>query len=204
MTRLRPEAAWASSAAVLRAAIDLLGRRPQAKMEEIAAAAGVARQTVYAHYASREKLIAAIIDRITAETAEVLDGLDVADRPAPQALSRWAEASWQILGRYPILLTEAVARPPGDEVDRHSPISGLLVRLLERGRAEGQFDARVSGHLAGGGDRGAGARRRSGGQLRADVPDGGRRGVSRRRSPTVPAVMTIGREFGTGSGMPVV
>ena len=126
---------------MLSAAIDLLGRRPQANMEEIAAAAGVARQTVYAHYTSREKLLAAILDQITAETIAVFDRLDLDGLPAPAALGGWVEASWRILERYPILLTEAVALPPGDEVDRHLPISGRLVELLERGRAAGQFDS---------------------------------------------------------------
>jgi AcrR family transcriptional regulator len=126
---------------VLSAAIDLLGRRPQANMEEIAAAAGVARQTVYAHYTSREKLLAAILEHITAETVAVFDRLDLDDLLAPAALGRWVEASWRILERYPILLTEAVALPPGGEVDRHLPISGRLVELLERGRAAGQFDS---------------------------------------------------------------
>jgi AcrR family transcriptional regulator len=130
-----------SSAAVLNAAIDLLGRRPQANMAEIAVAAGVTRQTVYAHYASRDRLLAAILEHITAETVAVFDDLDLADLPAPEALSCWIDASWQVLGRYPILLTEAVAQPPGDELGRHLPISALLVRLLERGRAGGQFDA---------------------------------------------------------------
>jgi len=125
---------------VLSAAIDLLGRRPQANMEEIAAAAGVARQTVYAHYTSREKLLAAILEHIAAETIAVFDRLDLDDLPAPAALDRWVEASWQILARYPIVLTEAVAQPPGDEVDRHLPISRRLVELLERGRTAGQFD----------------------------------------------------------------
>src|SRR5512138_219361 len=109
--RRRRADAERSSAAVLSAAIDLLGRRPQANMEEIAAAAGVARQTVYAHYTSREKLLAAILEHITAETVAVFDRLDLDDLPAPAALGRWVEASWRIVARYPIVLTEAIAQP---------------------------------------------------------------------------------------------
>ncbi|HEX5200481.1 MAG TPA: TetR family transcriptional regulator [Actinoplanes sp.] len=140
-TRRRRADAERSRTAVLRAAIELLGRRPQANMEEIAAAAGVTRQTVYAHFASRERLLAAILDKVTAETVDAFDGLDLGGLPAPAALGRWVEASWAVLARYPILLTDAVAQPPGDEVDRHQPIAGQLRGVLERGRAAGQFDA---------------------------------------------------------------
>jgi len=140
--RRRPRAdGERSRAAVLTAAIDLLARRPHANMAEIAEAAGVARQTVYAHYPSREKLVAAILDHVTAEAVAVFGRLDLGASAPLEALGRWAEASWQVLGRYPILLTEAVAQPPADEVDRHQPVTGLLVQLLERGRAGGQFDA---------------------------------------------------------------
>jgi AcrR family transcriptional regulator len=140
-TRRRRADAERSRTAVLRAAIELLGRRPQANMEEIAAAAGVTRQTVYAHFASRERLLAAILDKVTAETIDAFDGLDLGGLPAPAALGRWVEASWAVLARYPILRTDAVAPPPGDEVDRHQPIAGQLRGVLERGRAAGQFDA---------------------------------------------------------------
>jgi AcrR family transcriptional regulator len=131
-----------SRAVVLRAAIDLLARRPHANMGEIATAAGVVRQTVYAHYPSRDHLLAAVIDHITAEVAAAFDSLDVADGPAVDALRRWLDVAWQVLARYPVLLTEAVAAPAADEYQRHLPISERLVALLDRGRKSGRFDDR--------------------------------------------------------------
>ena len=138
--RRRRADAERSSSTVLAAAVELLGRRPQAGMEEIAAAAGVARQTVYAHYSSRDRLLAAVIDHLTVEVVAVFDGLDVDSGSALDALSRWVEAAWQVLVRYPILLTDAVALPPGDEYRRHLPISERLVQVLDRGRREGDVD----------------------------------------------------------------
>jgi AcrR family transcriptional regulator len=132
-----------SSAAVLDAAIALLGRRPEASMDEIATAAGVARQTVYAHFPSRQALIAAIIDRLTAETAAALDAVDAGAGSATDALQAWLEASWHIMHRYPVLLTSAVATAPTtgiDEHDRHAPITESLHRIVGRGRVTGEFD----------------------------------------------------------------
>src|SRR4051794_25854489 len=112
-----------SSSAVLDAAIELLGRRPEASMEEIAAAAGVVRQTVYAHYPSRRALLDAVTQRLTGEVAVALSAVDVDTGPAAAALRAWVEQGWRLLARYPVLLTPAIAAGgPGDEYERHLPI----------------------------------------------------------------------------------
>jgi AcrR family transcriptional regulator len=138
--RRRRADAERSSEAVLAAAIDLLARRPQARMEEIAAAAGVARQTVYAHYSSRDRLLAAVVAHLTAEVAAAFDDLDLQSGSAADALGRWVDAAWQVVARYPVLLTDAVADLPGDEDERHRPISERLTEILERGRSAGELD----------------------------------------------------------------
>jgi len=138
--RRRRADAERSSAAVLQAAIELLAQRPQASMEEIAAAAGVARQTVYAHYPSRDRLLATVVEHLTTEVVAAFDDLDLDHGSARDALSRWVDAAWHVLARYPILLTEAVAALPGDEYQRHLPISTRLIQVLERGRSAGEFD----------------------------------------------------------------
>src|SRR5262245_34525099 len=102
-------------------------------MDDIAAAAGVARQTVYAHYPSRRAVLAAVVDRLTAETAETLAAVDVEAGSASDALRAWLDASWGLIRRYPILLTPAFAAAAGDrdELEQHAPIMGTLQRLLE-------------------------------------------------------------------------
>ena len=129
-----------SIAAVLDAAVALLGRQPDASMDEIAATAGVSRQTIYAHYSSRDALLRAVTRHITAEVAHRLGGLDLDSGSAIDALARWVDASWALLERYPVLLTPAVVAPAGDEHERHEPVTGGLIRLLERGRRRREFD----------------------------------------------------------------
>lgn len=131
-----------SRAAVLNAAIDVLGRQADASIEDIAAAAGVVRQTVYAHFPTRTALLGAVVHHITAETAGALDALDLTTPPPVEALRRWLEASWAVVQRYPVLLSPVMAdaAPPADESDRHRPVTARLGELLRRGREEGVFE----------------------------------------------------------------
>lgn len=55
--RRRRADAERSNAAILDAAAGVLAQRPQASIEEIAKAAGISRQTVYAHFPAREVLL---------------------------------------------------------------------------------------------------------------------------------------------------
>src|SRR5687767_8588611 len=83
-----------SIAAIHDAAVGVLADRPEASMSEIAAAAGVARQTVYAHYASREALLVAVAERALAQTLAAIDGADVGSGPPAAALDRLVAAWW--------------------------------------------------------------------------------------------------------------
>lgn len=109
-------------------------------MDEIAAAAGVSRQTVYAHFPSREALLRAVTQHVTAEVARALDGLDLDSGSALDALGRWVDASWAILARYPVLLTPAIVALDGDESKNHDLVTRGLRRVIARGRRRGEFD----------------------------------------------------------------
>lgn len=131
-----------SAAAVLEAAVHVLGRHPDASVDQVAGAAGVARQTVYAHYPSRQVLLGAVIHRITAEATAALDAAELGADTATDALLRWLDATWQLFDRYPLLLhPSAVTADGGDSERQHAPVVVRLERLIRRGQRAGEFDS---------------------------------------------------------------
>lgn len=138
--RLRTDARR-SIDAILDAARVALGERPDPKMEEIAAGAGVTRQTVYAHFPSRDALLAALGEAAAAEYAALLDAAGL-DQAAPaDALARFLDAGWRFLGRYPLLLDPCAARAPRPGTgDPHGAVPQRLERIIRRGQRGGDFD----------------------------------------------------------------
>jgi len=138
--RRRRSDARRSIDSILNAARVVLGERPDASMEDIAATAGVTRQTVYAHFPSRDALIAGLVESAAAEYAGLLDeaGLDTA--PPADALARFLDAGWRFLDRYPLLLNPAATRVPRPDSDPHDVVPPRLERLIRRGQRTGDFD----------------------------------------------------------------
>ena len=146
-TRRQRSDARQSIAAVIDAAIRTLGDRPDASMDEIARAAGVTRQTVYAHFPSRDALIDAVTEQATAEVTGLLDGPGPGpgqESPA-QALTRLLDAGWRVAARYPFLWLQP-AVDPGKDADRHAPVLDRMLDIVRRGQASGDFDASVPAH----------------------------------------------------------
>jgi AcrR family transcriptional regulator len=141
--RKRRADAERSVAAILDAAIALLARRPDASMEEIARAAGLSRQTVYAHYPSRDALIGAVQQRALAETVAAMDAAELHRGPAAAALDRLVLAGWETLERYPLLIDVRVEMTAEEELALHQPILERLERLVRRGQRRGEFDRRL-------------------------------------------------------------
>lgn len=141
--RRRRADAKRSIAAILDAATRVLGERPDASIEDIAEAAGVTRQTVYAHYTSRERLFSAVIDRVTDEVAAAMDAAEPDKGPPAAALIRLLDASWRTVERYPFLFHTAPMSPQ-ESHDRHRPILDRYERVIRRGQRTGDFDRRLS------------------------------------------------------------
>jgi AcrR family transcriptional regulator len=130
-----------SVAAILDAAVRVFNERPAATIEEIARAAGVTRQTVYAHYPSRDTLLGAVVDRITGEALAAIDAAAIDDGPPAAALVRLLDANGRTLDAYPLLLHDSVATAsPQDSTERHAPVAERFNRLIERGQLMGAFD----------------------------------------------------------------
>ncbi|RSM72463.1 TetR/AcrR family transcriptional regulator [Amycolatopsis sp. WAC 01375] len=130
-----------SAASILAAAKEILGTRGAASVEDIATAAGVSRQTVYAHFKTREALLSAVIDAVSEEAANEMDAARLDEGPAADALLRLLGVGWRTFRRYP-LLPAGAAEENDPEADRarHSAVSDHLDRLLTRGKASGEFD----------------------------------------------------------------
>lgn len=145
MTNRRSDA-QRSRVSILEAAVELLNAPPEPSLEAIAAAAGVTRQTVYAHFPSRDALVAAALDRVTDEAMAELDAVDLDAGPATDALLRLLDASSRVAARHRLLFqrTTAVAVTPQEEHERHEPVTARLIRVIGRGQRSGEFDGRLS------------------------------------------------------------
>ncbi|MGI5419506.1 TetR/AcrR family transcriptional regulator [Actinomadura luteofluorescens] len=131
--------------AILDAATRVLDADPDAGLAAVADAAGVTRQTVYAHFPSREKLLLALAERLTGETVAAMDAADPDAGPAADALVRLLDAAARTAGRHPALTRRISAVPvsPRADHERHEPVADRIGRVIERGRRGGEFDDRL-------------------------------------------------------------
>jgi AcrR family transcriptional regulator len=132
-----------SIAAILQAATQTLNQDPRASIEDIARAAGVSRQTVYAHFPTREALLDAIIERATTEVTAAFDGAGLDEAPPAVALVRLLDAGWQVTARYPFVWHLPAVRPEQD-ASRHAPVLGRMLDLIRRGQESGDLDATLA------------------------------------------------------------
>ena len=116
-------------------------------MEDIARSAGVSRQTVYAHFPSREALLDAVVERAAAEVMAAFDEAGLDEAPPAIALTRLLDAGWQASARYPFLWHLPAADADQDR-DRHAPVVERLLDIIRRGQESGDFDRSMPPALA--------------------------------------------------------
>ncbi|HKE78564.1 MAG TPA: TetR family transcriptional regulator [Solirubrobacteraceae bacterium] len=132
-----------SIASILDAAIEELARDPDASMGAVAGRAGVARATLYAHFPTREALIAEVTDRAIAEASETIAAAAPEEGEPREALARVVAAAWRTLGRYHALVAINSRLSPERLRALHEPVVGRLRPLVERGQKSGAFNADV-------------------------------------------------------------
>jgi AcrR family transcriptional regulator len=108
-------------------------------MAEIARAAGVARITLYGHFHSREALLEAAMRRALDDAAADLEAADIEHGPARETLVRLLRTAWPHVDQHRALLTVFVNQEPRQLWELHQRVLVPVLRILERGQAEGAF-----------------------------------------------------------------
>lgn len=142
-------------AAILETAASVLVERGDANMNDIAAAAGVGRATLYRHFPTREALLEALMaEALELFIARIADaGLDRV--PVPEAIERLLRAAFGVGDRYVVLASERL-RPSAPHLDGESkhrasgPIRELMRRGIDDGTLRDDLSPEELGHLFGG------------------------------------------------------
>jgi TetR/AcrR family transcriptional regulator, mexCD-oprJ operon repressor len=123
--------------AILEAAAEVLAAHgEQASMSDVAAAAGVARATVYRYFPSRQVLLDELAQLAVAEAAERLAGGGLESVPVPEAIERAVRSLVAVGDSFVVLARERVAPEPEQF---EAAVGRPLARLFERGQTSGEI-----------------------------------------------------------------
>jgi TetR/AcrR family transcriptional regulator, mexCD-oprJ operon repressor len=112
----------------------------EAPMSKIARIAGVSRTTLYAHFPTRQQLLAAAVDRAILEAGDLLPELSIHNEPASEVMARLLRSSWQSIHRYGNLYSVAATTlPPSSLRSLHEPLFDRVDELIARGQAQHHF-----------------------------------------------------------------
>jgi AcrR family transcriptional regulator len=134
-------------AAILDAAEALLGERASASIAAVAQRAGVSRVTVYAHFATREALLEAVVERAATHSTAAIDAADPERGDPVEALERVIAAAWGEVDRQSAIAAAAAEQLSPTALTRsHETVHQRLVALVDRGRAAGAFRGDLDAH----------------------------------------------------------
>jgi AcrR family transcriptional regulator len=133
--------AEANRDSLLDAALRALAEDPDAGLDAVARAAGLARRTVYGHFPSREALVAALADRAGEGLADVVRVVRATSTQAEHPLTTLARlevALWRSIERYRLLGRLATRPEHLEHVVRHTgDVRAFRMELVESARARG-------------------------------------------------------------------
>jgi TetR/AcrR family transcriptional repressor of mexCD-oprJ operon len=125
------------AAAILEAAAHvLITRGEQASMADVAAAAGVARATVYRYFPNRQSLLEELARSAVRSAGERLAAARIDEIPVADGITRAVRALVEVGDLFVVLARERL-RPEGEEFQRD--VGGPLRALVERGQAAGDL-----------------------------------------------------------------
>src|SRR5215468_4885028 len=121
------------STAILEAAAAVLAERgEQASMADVAAAAGMARATVYRYFPNREALFEALGRLAVEQAGELLEAGRLQDVAVPEAFERAVRALVAV-GDYLVVVSRENARPDPAEFEQR--VASPLRTLIERAQS---------------------------------------------------------------------
>jgi TetR/AcrR family transcriptional repressor of mexCD-oprJ operon len=127
-------------AAILDAAEALLARHAQASIAAVANEAGVSRVTVYAHFATREDLLEAVVERAVQRSIVALEAAQPDAGPPFDALERLIGAGWRELEHNSTIAQAAADQlSPAALTRAHQAAHHRIAAFIERGRDAGSF-----------------------------------------------------------------
>lgn len=122
---------------VIGAAIELLAENPQASMQEIAAASGLGRTTVYRHFPSRETLLVSLFEKVVAEAQEISAEI-IAEGGGPERILRRMGREFVLLGGRFRFLSAFIGETTVLEESKISP-HDPVADFIREGQASGEL-----------------------------------------------------------------